>query len=54
MNKKFGGAGLYILLIVVLVLTIKFFSPPANAVEEKSFTEFITELDKGNVKSDNR
>ncbi|MDD7352509.1 ATP-dependent zinc metalloprotease FtsH [Peptoniphilus sp.] len=51
MNKKFGGAGFYILLIVVLVLTIKFFSPPANAVEEKSFTEFITELDKGNVKS---
>lgn len=50
MNKKFGGAGFYILLIVVLVLTIKFFSPPANAVEEKSFTEFITELDKGNVK----
>lgn len=51
MNKKFGGAGFYILLIFVLVLTIKFFSPPANAVEEKSFTEFITELDKGNVKS---
>ncbi|MCI5642875.1 MAG: ATP-dependent zinc metalloprotease FtsH [Peptoniphilus sp.] len=51
LNKKFGGAGFYILLIVVLVLTIKFFSPPANAVEEKSFTEFITELDKGNVKS---
>lgn len=51
MNKKYGGVGFYIVLIVVLVLTIKFFSPPANTVDEKSFTEFVTELDKGNVKS---
>lgn len=51
MNRKFGGAGFYIVLIVVLVLTIKFFSPPVNTVDEKSFTEFVTELDKGNVKS---
>ena len=51
MNKKYGGVGFYIVLIVVLVLTIKFFSPPASTVDEKSFTEFVTELDKGNVKS---
>ena len=51
MNKKIGGAGFYIVLILVLVLTIKFFSPPVNTVDEKSFTEFVTELDKGNVKS---
>jgi len=51
LNKKIGGAGFYIVLILVLVLTIKFFSPPVNTVDEKSFTEFVTELDKGNVKS---
>ncbi|MFR2891634.1 ATP-dependent metallopeptidase FtsH/Yme1/Tma family protein, partial [Peptoniphilus grossensis] len=51
MNKKIGGAGFYIVLILVLVLTIKFFSPPVNTVDEKSFTEFVTELDKDNVKS---
>ena len=51
MNKKFGGAGFYIVLILVLILSIKFFGPPANVVEEKSFTEFVTELEKGNVKS---
>lgn len=51
MNKKFGGAGFYIALILVLILSIKFFGPPANVVEEKSFTEFVTELEKDNVKS---
>lgn len=51
MNKKFGGVGFYIVLILVLILSIKFFGPPANVVEEKSFTEFVTELEKGNVKS---
>lgn len=51
MNKKFGGAGFYIVLILVLILSIRFFGPPANVVEEKSFTEFVTELEKGNVKS---
>ena len=51
MNKKFGGAGFYIVLILVLILSIRFFGPPANVVEEKSFTEFVTELDKDNVKS---
>ncbi|MDU5806892.1 MAG: ATP-dependent zinc metalloprotease FtsH [Peptoniphilus harei] len=51
MNKKFGGAGFYIVLILVLILSIRFFGPPANVVEEKSFTEFVTELEKDNVKS---
>ena len=51
LNKKFGGAGFYIVLILVLILSIRFFGPPANVVEEKSFTEFVTELDKDNVKS---
>lgn len=51
MNKKFGGVGFYIVLILVLVLSIRFFGPPANVVEEKSFTEFVTELEKDNVKS---
>ncbi|WP_277219025.1 ATP-dependent zinc metalloprotease FtsH [Peptoniphilus vaginalis] len=51
MNKKFGGVGFYIVLILVLILSIKFFGPPANVVEEKSFTEFVTELEKDNVKS---
>lgn len=53
MNKKFGGAGFYIVLILVLILSIRFFGPPANVVEEKSFTEFVTELEKDNVKSVN-
>lgn len=53
MNKKFGGAGFYIILILVLILSIRFFGPPANVVEEKSFTEFVTELEKDNVKSVN-
>nr|AHZ59611.1 clan MA family M41 FtsH endopeptidase-like metallopeptidase [Trichomonas vaginalis] len=51
MNKKFGGTGFYIILILVLILSIKFFGPPANVVEEKSFTELVTELEKDNVKS---
>lgn len=51
LNKKFGGVGFYIVLILVLVLSIRFFGPPANVVEEKSFTEFVTELEKDNVKS---
>lgn len=51
MNKKLGGAGFYIVLILVLILSIRFFGPPANVVEEKSFTEFVTELEKDNVKS---
>jgi len=53
LNKKFGGAGFYIVLILVLILSIRFFGPPANVVEEKSFTEFVTELEKDNVKSVN-
>ena len=53
MNKKFGGAGFYIVLILVLILSIRFFGPPANVVEEKSFTEFVTQLEKDNVKSVN-
>lgn len=53
MNKKFGGAGFYIILILVLILSIRFFGSPANVVEEKSFTEFVTELEKDNVKSVN-
>lgn len=53
MNKKFGGAGFYIVLILVLILSIRFFGPPANVVDEKSFTEFVTELEKDNVKSVN-
>lgn len=53
LNKKFGGAGFYIILILVLILSIRFFGPPANVVEEKSFTEFVTELEKDNVKSVN-
>ncbi|WP_454207522.1 ATP-dependent zinc metalloprotease FtsH [Peptoniphilus sp. Marseille-Q6390] len=53
MNKKFGGAGFYIVLILVLILSIRFFGPPANVVEEKSFTEFVTELEKDDVKSVN-
>ena len=53
MNKKFGGAGFYIVLILVLILSIRFFGPPANVVEEKSFTEFVTELERDNVKSVN-
>lgn len=51
LNKKLGGAGFYIVLILVLILSIRFFGPPANVVEEKSFTEFVTELEKDNVKS---
>ena len=53
LNKKFGGAGFYIVLILVLILSIRFFGPPANVVDEKSFTEFVTELEKDNVKSVN-
>lgn len=30
---------------------LNFLAPPATTIEEKSFTEFVSELDKGNVKS---
>lgn len=49
MRKKAGGFGFYILLILLLVMTIRYFSPPVNTVEEKSFTEFVQELDKNNI-----
>lgn len=49
MKRRAGGVGFYILLILLLVSTIRYFSPPVNTVEEKSFTEFVQELDKGNI-----
>jgi len=49
LNKKIGGAGFYIVLVVLLIATIRFFSPPINTVEEKTFTEFVQELDSGNI-----
>lgn len=51
MNKKIGGAGFYIVLIIILIATIRFFSPPVNTVEEKTFTQFVQELDSGNIVS---
>ncbi|MGI5949244.1 ATP-dependent zinc metalloprotease FtsH [Peptoniphilus sp.] len=49
MKRKAGGVGFYILLILLLVSTIRYFSPPTNAVEEKSFTELVQEIDKDNI-----
>jgi cell division protease FtsH len=49
LKRKAGGVGFYILLILLLVSTIRYFSPPTNAVEEKSFTELVQEIDKDNI-----
>ena len=51
MNKRFRGAGFYILLLAVLIIAMRFFSPPAKNIPTKSFSEFITELQDGEIKS---
>ena len=51
MNKRFRGAGFYILLLAVLIIAMRFFSPPAKNIPTKPFSEFITELQQGEVKS---
>ena len=39
-----GGTIFYIVLIILLFATIRYFRPPEQTVEEKSVTEFVQEL----------
>lgn len=50
-NKKVGGAGLYLGLIILLVVGIKVLNPPAQAIPEKTFTEFVTQIESGKVEN---
>lgn len=51
MKKKMGGAGLYLVLILLLVTAIKVFNPPAATIPTKNFTQFVTEIQSDNLKS---
>ena len=51
MKKKMGGAGLYLVLILLLVTAIKVFNPPAATIPTKNFTQFVTEIQNDNLKS---
>lgn len=51
MKKKMGGAGLYLVLILLLVTAIKIFNPPATTIPEKNFTQLVSEIQSDNVKS---
>ena len=46
-----GGTIFYIVLIILLFATIRYFRPPEQTVEEKSVTEFVQELKNNNVVS---
>lgn len=51
MKKRMGGTIFYIVLIILLFATIRYFRPPEQTVEEKSVTEFVQELKNNNVVS---
>ena len=51
MKKKMGGAGLYLVLILLLVTAIKVFNPPAATIPEKNFTQFVTDIQSDKIKS---
>ncbi len=51
MKRLRGGAAFYILLIVLLLVSLRFFGPTTESVNEINFTEFVSKLDKNEVKS---
>ena len=51
MKKRMGGVSLYLVLILILVVAIKVFNPPATTVPEKNFTQFVNEIQSDNLKS---
>ena len=53
MNRKTGGVTFYLLLIMLVLIGIKVFNPPAESIPEQSMTGFIQEIKKGDIKSVN-
>ncbi len=51
LKRGLRGAGFYLLLLGVLILALRFFSPPARSIPNKSFSEFVIELENGKVES---
>ncbi len=49
MKKRFGGASFYLALIVVLIFAIRFFNPPSGTIENKSFTNFVEDINKNST-----
>ncbi|WP_276317177.1 ATP-dependent zinc metalloprotease FtsH [Anaerosphaera multitolerans] len=51
MNRKTSGITFYLMLILLVLLAIRVFNPPATEIKELSFTDFVSEINSGNVKS---
>ncbi len=49
MNKRISGASLYLSLIVLVILGIRFLSPPAETIPEVDVTEFINYINEDNI-----
>ncbi|MDO5040959.1 MAG: ATP-dependent metallopeptidase FtsH/Yme1/Tma family protein, partial [Peptoniphilus sp.] len=49
MNKRISGASLYLSLVVLVILGIRFFSPPAETIPEVDVTEFINYINEENI-----
>lgn len=49
MKRRMGGTIFYIVLILLLFATVKYFRPPAETVKEKSVTEFVQDLKENKV-----
>ncbi|MGO1581237.1 MAG: ATP-dependent zinc metalloprotease FtsH [Peptoniphilaceae bacterium] len=50
MNRRMSGVGLYAMLIILIFLGIRLFSPPATTIEKVTATKYVQELENNNVK----
>lgn len=50
LNRRMSGVGLYAMLIILIFLGIRLFSPPATTIEKVTATKYVQELENNNVK----
>lgn len=50
MKKRISGVSLYLMLIVLVLVGLKFFSPPVETIPEVDITQFINHINSNDVK----
>lgn len=50
-NRNFKNAGLYLLILIVVISVLSSFFEPGSTVEELTYSQFLTEVESNNVSS---